>query len=169
MASEALDPITGRTPTHMAVPPERLVHIINQCNLSRNRTCNCTMRGNHLAYAATQGMQVSVSTLKYPGPLKSWSRLHYFSDDLDFWNVTCKLLELKCDVQAPWAEMWRATILAKMWPARSLSWNVTCKLIELKCDVQGTWAEMWRASILAEMWLASFLSWNNISQYNSHT
>ena len=36
-------------PTLMGVPPERLVHIIYQCNLGENRTCNRSMRGNHLA------------------------------------------------------------------------------------------------------------------------
>ena len=38
------------------VPPEHLVHSINRCNLSENRTCNRSMRGNNLAYAATQGL-----------------------------------------------------------------------------------------------------------------
>ena len=49
MASETVDPIDwSHPPPSWAVPPERLVHSINQCNRS--------MRGNHLAYAATQGM-----------------------------------------------------------------------------------------------------------------
>ena len=43
-------------PPSWAVHPERLVHSINQCNLSGDRTCNRSMRGNHLAYAATQGI-----------------------------------------------------------------------------------------------------------------
>ena len=43
-------------PPSWAIPRERLVHSINQCNVSRNRTCNRSMRGNHLAYAATQSM-----------------------------------------------------------------------------------------------------------------
>ena len=30
------------------------MHSINQCNLSETRTCNRSMRGNHLEYAATQ-------------------------------------------------------------------------------------------------------------------
>ena len=49
MASETVDPIGwSHPPPSWAVPPERHVHSINQCNLS--------MRGNHLAYAATQGI-----------------------------------------------------------------------------------------------------------------
>ena len=49
MASETLDPIDWSHPSpSWAVPPERLVHSINQCNRS--------MRGNHLAYEATQGI-----------------------------------------------------------------------------------------------------------------
>ena len=66
MASEMVDPIDLPCPhTSWAVPPECLVHCINQCNLSRNqtcnlsrnRTCNLSMRVNHLAYAATEGIQ----------------------------------------------------------------------------------------------------------------
>ena len=57
MASETADPIDWSHPQpSWAVPPERLVHCINQCTLSGNRTCNRSMRGNHLAYAATQGI-----------------------------------------------------------------------------------------------------------------
>ena len=60
MASEAVDPINWSHPLpSWAVPPERLVHSINQCNLSGNRTYNRRMRGNHLAYAATQGIRIS--------------------------------------------------------------------------------------------------------------
>ena len=41
MASETVDPIDwSYPPPSWAVPPERLVHIINQFNLSGNRTCN---------------------------------------------------------------------------------------------------------------------------------
>ena len=54
MASETVDPIDWlHPPPSWAVPLERLMHSINQCNLSRNRTCNRSMRGNHLAYSAT--------------------------------------------------------------------------------------------------------------------
>ena len=50
-----VDPIDwSHPPPSWAVPPERLLHSINQCNLSGNRTCNRSMRGNHLAYAAIQ-------------------------------------------------------------------------------------------------------------------
>ena len=57
MTSEAVDPIDwSHPPLSWAVSPERLVHSIDQCNLSGNRTCNRSMRGNHLAYAATQGL-----------------------------------------------------------------------------------------------------------------
>ena len=57
MASETVDPIDWSHPAPTwAVPPERHVHSINQCHLSATRTCNRSMRGNHLAYTATQGM-----------------------------------------------------------------------------------------------------------------
>ena len=60
MASETVDPIDwSHSLPSWAVPPERLVHSINQCNLSGTRTCNRSMRGNHLAYAATQGMKMA--------------------------------------------------------------------------------------------------------------
>ena len=53
MASETVDLIDwSHPPPSWAVPPERLVHCINQCNIRGNRTCNRNMRGNHLAYAA---------------------------------------------------------------------------------------------------------------------
>ena len=57
MVSETVDPIDWSHPLpSWAVPPECLVHSINQCSLSGNRTCNRSMRGNHLAYATTQGI-----------------------------------------------------------------------------------------------------------------
>ena len=57
MASETVDPIDGsHPPLSWAVPPERHANSINQCNLSWTRTCNRSMRGNHLAYVATQGI-----------------------------------------------------------------------------------------------------------------
>ena len=56
MASETVDPIDwSHPPRSWAVPPERHVRSVNQCNLDGTRTCNRSMRGNHLAYAATQG------------------------------------------------------------------------------------------------------------------
>ena len=59
MALETVDPIDwSHPPPSWAVPPERLVHSTNQCNLSWNRTCNHSMRGNQLAYAAIQGINV---------------------------------------------------------------------------------------------------------------
>ena len=57
MASETVDLIDwSHPPPSWAVPPERLVHSINRCSLSPigNRPCNFSIRGNHLAYAATQ-------------------------------------------------------------------------------------------------------------------
>ena len=55
MASETEDPIDwSHPPQSWEVSPERLVRSINQCNLGRIRTCNRSMRGNHLADAATQ-------------------------------------------------------------------------------------------------------------------
>ena len=57
MASEMVDPIDwSHTQPSWAVPPERLVNSINQGTLSGNRMCNRSMRGNHLPYGATQGM-----------------------------------------------------------------------------------------------------------------
>ena len=58
MASETEDPIYwSHPPPSWAVSPDRLVQSINQCKLSGNQTCNRSMRGNHLAYAATQGIK----------------------------------------------------------------------------------------------------------------
>ena len=58
IASEMVDSIDWSHPIpSWAVPTKRLVHSINQCNLSGNRTCSRSMRGNHLAYAATQGIE----------------------------------------------------------------------------------------------------------------
>ena len=45
-------------PPSWAVPPELFMHSINQCTISGNRTCNHSMQGNHLAYAATQGIML---------------------------------------------------------------------------------------------------------------
>ena len=62
MASETVDPIDwSHPPPSWAVPPERLVHSINRCNLATAgiRSCNLatfSMWGNHLAHAATQGI-----------------------------------------------------------------------------------------------------------------
>ena len=56
LASETVDTIdwSPPPPTSWAVPPDRLVHCTNQCNLRGNLTCNRSIRGNHLAYAASQ-------------------------------------------------------------------------------------------------------------------
>ena len=66
MASETVDQIDwSHPPPSWAVPPERLVHSINECNISGTKTCNRSMQGNHLAYAATQG----ITRLElYPNP-----------------------------------------------------------------------------------------------------
>ena len=53
-----VDPINrSHPPPSLTVPPKRFVHSINRCSLSStgNRSCNFSMRSNHLAYAATQG------------------------------------------------------------------------------------------------------------------
>ena len=58
MASETVYPIDwSHPPPSWAVPPERLVLSINRCGLcsTGNRSFNFSMRGNHLAYAATRG------------------------------------------------------------------------------------------------------------------
>ena len=59
MASLPVDPIDwSHPPPASEVPPERLVHSTNRCSLSStgNWSCNFSMRGNHSAYAATQGI-----------------------------------------------------------------------------------------------------------------
>ena len=58
-----VDPIDwSHAPPSWAVPPERLVHSINRCSSTTAgiRMCNVatfSMRDNHLAYAATQGIK----------------------------------------------------------------------------------------------------------------
>ena len=62
LVSETVDPIDwSHPPPSWAVPPERLVHSINQCSTATAgiRSCNIatfSMRGNHLSYAVTRGM-----------------------------------------------------------------------------------------------------------------
>ena len=71
MASETVHPIDwSHPPPSWSVTPERHVHSINQCNLSGTRTCNRSMRGNHLAYAATQGMVILESNVT-PNKIRS--------------------------------------------------------------------------------------------------
>ena len=61
MASERVDPIDwSHPPPSWAVPSERLVHSINQCT-QLDSNVNCSMWGNHLAYAATQSTKFSIS------------------------------------------------------------------------------------------------------------
>ena len=43
-------------PTLMRSTPWALVHSKKQCNLSGNRSCNRSMRGNHRSYAANEGI-----------------------------------------------------------------------------------------------------------------
>ena len=83
-------------PPLSAVPPELLVHSINQCNLSGNRTCNRSMRGSGFThvYKATQGLHTFTRPLRvytclqghsgfthiykptHPRPLRVYTRLH---------------------------------------------------------------------------------------------
>ena len=64
MASETVDIIDWSHPQpSCAVLPERLLHCINRCSSATAgiRSCNLatfSMRGNHLAYASTQGMKL---------------------------------------------------------------------------------------------------------------
>ena len=85
MASETVDPIDwSHPPPSWAVAPERLVHSINQCKLSGIRTCNSSMRSNHLAYAATQGIIFSSSiAMELSTPSMAWSLDRFFE------NVQC--------------------------------------------------------------------------------
>ena len=64
-------------PPLSAVLPERLVHSVNQCNISGNRTCNRSMRGNHLAYAATQGgkLELKKYVLRQDNSIKNLRRV----------------------------------------------------------------------------------------------
>ena len=58
--NDVVDPIDwSHPPPSWAVPTERLVHGINRCSFSStgNRSCNFSLWGNHLAYAATQGVR----------------------------------------------------------------------------------------------------------------
>ena len=58
MASETVDPIDwAHPPPSLAVPTERQVHSTNRFSLSStgNLSGNFSMKGNHLAYVATQG------------------------------------------------------------------------------------------------------------------
>ena len=57
MASETVDPIDWpHTALSLTVRPERLMHSVNRCSLcsTGNRSCNFSMRDNHLAYSVTQ-------------------------------------------------------------------------------------------------------------------
>ena len=87
MASETLDLIDwwSHPPPSRAVPPERLMHSINQCNLSGNRTCNRSMRGNHLAYAATQGIK-STMRPEFITVITERSEQVPFSNTSEKWN-----------------------------------------------------------------------------------
>ena len=78
------DPIDcSHPPPSWAVPPESHVHSINLCNLSGTRTCNRFMRGNHLPYAATQGIKLAYTI--------SWSskKNHLL---LFFWEIPAQFL-----------------------------------------------------------------------------
>ena len=77
MASETVDPIDwSHHPPLWAVPPERIVHSINQCNRS--------IRGNHLAYAATQGIK------PFQGARAPFTNLHCApSTSAPFTNLQC--------------------------------------------------------------------------------
>ena len=69
MVSETVDPIDwSHPPPSWAVPPEHLMHSINQCNLTGNRMSNCSMRGNHLADADTLGIKL-LNQLFSSGPI----------------------------------------------------------------------------------------------------
>ena len=63
MASETVDQSDwSHPPPSWVVPPERHVHSINQCT-SAESNVHRSMRGNHLAYAATQGIKISLLVL----------------------------------------------------------------------------------------------------------
>ena len=98
MASGRVDPIHwSHPPPSWAVSSEHHVHSINQCNLSGTRTCNGSMRGNHLAYAVTQviiyefqlslmittepvataGTSCKLQSLHAPSAMQHWQSLSY--------------------------------------------------------------------------------------------
>ena len=72
MTSETVDPIDRSLPRpSWAVPPERLVHSINRCSTATAgiRSCNLatfSMQGNHLVYAATQGISLQFQKTRLP-------------------------------------------------------------------------------------------------------
>ena len=77
MASGTVDPIDWTYPlSSLSVPPEHLVHSINQCSLSRESTMQpSALRGHHLAFTThMQGNQLLVAAQRtYAG---CCTRLH---------------------------------------------------------------------------------------------
>ena len=98
MASQTVDPIDwSHHPPSWAVLPERLVHSINQRNLSGNRTYNLSMWCNHLANAATQGIKVAkfqsnynISKLQLPTTDQQRGLEIIITKDLKWQNQTKK-------------------------------------------------------------------------------
>ena len=79
MASETVDPIGWSHPPP-SWTPERHVHSINQCNPSGTRTCNRSMRCNHLAFAATQG----ISTIWKSKTMRNACKLFWYFNTFRF-------------------------------------------------------------------------------------
>ena len=78
MASETVNPIDwSHPPPSWAVPPERHVHSINQCNFSGTRTCNRSMQGpsclcGHSVYEWPQDVRVSQLLCGHSGAVNLW-------------------------------------------------------------------------------------------------
>ena len=106
MASETVDPIfRSHPPPSWAVSPERHVHSINQCNLSGTRTCNRSMRGNHLACAATQGI---IQVIDGVGPVDGiWELLWPCGWDMRITVSLCMGYENYCGhMDGIWELLW---------------------------------------------------------------
>ena len=99
MASETVDPIDWSHPSpSWAVPPEQVVHSINQCSSATAgiRSCNLatfSMRGNHLAYAATQGKGSDCSQV-----LPNTSQVSPINRQLGFYEWVWCADHIKCDL-----------------------------------------------------------------------
>ena len=71
MASEKVDQIDwSHPPPSWAASPERHVHNTNPCNLSGNLTCNRSRGGNHLANAATQGINIYLVKIQHRNTIR---------------------------------------------------------------------------------------------------
>ena len=109
IASETVIQLTGRTPHPDGQYPLSVSeHSINQCNLSGNRTCNRSMRGNHLANAAFQGinyinmkinyinMKINYINMKYKlYYIDMKYKLYYINMNINYINININYINKK--------------------------------------------------------------------------